>query len=488
VAGSKSGAAKARRGRARGATDAPPAPAVRAAGSPGRAEPTPIAAAAPEEPSAREGEYVVQLPTFEGPLDLLLHLIQQHELDILDIPVSFVTQKYLEYLKLMELLSIDLASEYLVMAATLAHIKSKMLLPSVPAGQDGDGMPGDEDEDPRAELVRRLLEYQKYKTAAAELGERGTLGRDVFSRGMSESEVPKGPAPFAPTNVFSLLDAFERVLKRANIQLDHEVVFDRISITDRMVELTEKLSGRRAMRFEDLLLDSVSKGGVISRFEVVITFLAVLEMCKLRLIRVHQTDPLAAIYVELSSADGSTIPGAEGDAPVDFASEVAAEGKSAAAAAEASAAAAAEASEREAAAVSESESAAVDDSASPGEGDEVAAGAAQTPELASDEPSAPEPEESQAEEPAEREATMDVAGGDAAALSGDADQGGAELLVESSTYGETVQETAGAPPDDDVADEMERDDASGATAPPDGVATSPVVTDAADAGSDGSGG
>ncbi|WP_437962080.1 segregation/condensation protein A [Sorangium sp. So ce119] len=223
--------------------------------------------------------------------------------------MSFVTEKYLEYLKIMRSLSIDLASEYLVMAATLAHIKSKMLLPSVPAGQDDDGMPGEE-EDPRAELVRRLLEYQKYKVAAADLAERGTLGRDVFTRGMSESEVPKGPAPFASTSIFGLLDAFERVLKRTNVQIDHEVVFDRISITDRIVELTEKLSARRAMRFEDLLLDSVSKGGVIPRFEVVITFLAVLEMCKLRLIRVHQTDSLAPIHILLSVA--------EGEPPVDF--------------------------------------------------------------------------------------------------------------------------------------------------------------------------
>ncbi|KYF94818.1 hypothetical protein BE18_39235, partial [Sorangium cellulosum] len=273
----------------------------------------------------REGEYVVTLPTFEGPLDLLLHLIQQHELDILDIPVSFVTEKYLEYLKLMRSLSIDLASEYLVMAATLAHIKSKMLLPSVPAGQDDDGMPGEE-EDPRAELVRRLLEYQKYKMAAADLAERGTLGRDVFTRGMSESEVPKGPAPFASMPIFGLLDAFERVLKRTNVQIDHEVVFDRISITDRIVELTEKLSARRSMRFEDLLLDSVSKGGVIPRFEVVITFLAVLEMCKLRLIRVHQTDPLAPIHIQLSVPDGTPPPDFEVDEGVPSAERVEAAG------------------------------------------------------------------------------------------------------------------------------------------------------------------
>ncbi|WP_437592193.1 segregation/condensation protein A [Sorangium sp. So ce1000] len=317
MSGSKAGAARARSGKGRGNAGAATAPAARqAAAAPAREAASPAREATSPareitSPAAdagpREGEYVVSLPTFEGPLDLLLHLIQQHELDILDIPVSFVTEKYLEYLKIMRSLSIDLASEYLVMAATLTHIKSKMLLPSVPAGQDDDGMPGEE-EDPRAELVRRLLEYQKYKVAASELADRGTLGRDVFTRGMSESEVPKGPAPFAPTAIFSLLDAFERVLKRTNVQIDHEVVFDRISITDRIVELTEKLSVRRAMRFEDLLLDSVSKGGAIPRFEVVITFLAVLEMCKLRLIRVHQTDPLAPIHIELAASDGEPPP------------------------------------------------------------------------------------------------------------------------------------------------------------------------------------
>ncbi|AKT39391.1 segregation and condensation protein A [Chondromyces crocatus] len=251
----------------------------------------------PQEP--REGEYFVHLPSFEGPLDLLLHLIQKHELDILDIPVSFITAKYLEYLKVMKSLAIDLASEYLVMAATLTHIKSKMLLPVVPAGQDDDGMPGEE-EDPRAELVRRLLEYQKYKAAAEAFSERSTLGRDVFMRGMSEEEVPLGPAPFAPVNAFNLLDAFEKILGRTSVRIDHEVVFDRISITDRIVELTEKLSSRKAMTFEALLLDGIPRGTTISRFDLIITFLAVLEMCKLRLLRVHQTDSLSTIHVELT--------------------------------------------------------------------------------------------------------------------------------------------------------------------------------------------
>lgn len=263
----------------------------------------------PSRPSsaAFDGQYRVDLPKagFEGPLDLLLHLIQQHELDILDIPISFVTERFLAYLKLMKSLTIDIASEYLVMAATLAHIKSKMLLPTVPGGQDDDGLPGDEEEDPRAELVRRLLEYQKYKAAAADLAERGTLGRDIFGRGSSE-DVPQGPAPFAELGVFSLLDAFEKLLKKTNVRLDHEVMFDRISITDRIVELTERLSARRAMRFDEMIADP--SGRPPTRFDVVITFLAILEMARLRLVRVYQSGPVAPIHVEMGAPEPGTSP------------------------------------------------------------------------------------------------------------------------------------------------------------------------------------
>ncbi len=274
------------------------------------AKPAPSAAPGTEkgEP-VFEGQYRVALPSFEGPLDLLLHLIQQHELDILDIPVSFITTKYLEYLSLMRTLSIDIASEYLVMAATLVHIKSKMLLPAVPAGQEDDSILGQEEEDPRAELVRRLLEYQKYKAAAAELADRSTLGRDIFGRGSTEP-VPEGPAPFAPMGLFSLLDAFEKILKRANIKLDHEVVFDRISITDRIIEITEMLSARRSVRFEDLLISS-AKERVLTRFDLVITFLAILEMARLKLLNVYQSGPLEPIHLEFSGLAASPLDDAE---------------------------------------------------------------------------------------------------------------------------------------------------------------------------------
>lgn len=294
-------APNARRGRASEATVAAPAPVV---------------APLPESDILNESVYRVQLPAFEGPLDLLLHLIQQHELDILDIPVSFITQKYLEYLSLMRSLTIDVASEYLVMAATLTHIKSKMLLPVVPSGQDGDGLP-EEEVDPRAELVRRLLEYQKYKTAAADIFERGTLGKDVFGRGIQEP-VPEGPAPFAPVGVFSLLDAFEKLLKRTNVKIDHEVVFDRISITDRIVELTERLGERTRCTFEDLLFNDPTRNGApITRFDIVITFLAILEMARMKLIRVYQTDPLEPIHLEMTMSkeegDGPSIHPTEAD-------------------------------------------------------------------------------------------------------------------------------------------------------------------------------
>src|SRR4051812_24436159 len=259
------------------------------------------AEAEPELPAVdgarKANEYHVSLASFEGPLDLLLHLIQKHELDILDIPVSFVTEKYLEYLSLMEELSIDVASEYLVMAATLAHIKSKSLLPVAPTDQDEEGL--DEELDPREELIRRLLEYQKYKQAAAELNDRGALGRDVFLRGVPPPEA-EGPAPLAPVGVFNLLDAFAKVLAKAKVKVEHQVDFDRMSITERIQELCDKLAGRTRCGFEELF------EGQRTRFDLVITFLALLEMTRLKMTRLYQTDALSEIHIELSGLQASS--------------------------------------------------------------------------------------------------------------------------------------------------------------------------------------
>jgi segregation and condensation protein A len=253
----------------------------------------------PPEETKPKSDYVISLPSFEGPLDLLLHLIQKHELDIFDIPVSFVTEKYLAYINLMQELSIDIASEYLVMAATLAYIKSKSLLPNEPSTDDEE-LGEDEEGDPREELIRRLLEYQKYKQAAAELNDRGALGRDIFLRGTKTAEAD-GPAPLAPVELWTLLDAFGKVLARAKVDLQHEVSFDRMSMADRITQLMEKLAGKPSCRFEDLF------DGQRSRFDLIITFLALLEMTRLKMTRLYQSDPLSEIFIEtaLVSADAT---------------------------------------------------------------------------------------------------------------------------------------------------------------------------------------
>src|SRR5262245_56508096 len=170
----------------------------------------------------REGQFHIQLPTFEGPLDLLLHLIKKHELDILDLPVAFVTERYLEYLQMMRELDLDTASEYLLMAATLVQIKSKMLLPQTPAAEAFEEQDDGYQEDPRAELIRRLLEYQKYKAAAQHLGGRPFMGRDVFTRG-TPAPIAQGVAPLATFDMYKLLDAFQAILKRVNSSAALEV-------------------------------------------------------------------------------------------------------------------------------------------------------------------------------------------------------------------------------------------------------------------------
>ncbi len=239
-------------------------------------------------------ELHLELPGFEGPFDLLLHLIHEHELDILNIPVAFITDKYLQYLSLMQELNIDVASEYLVMAATLAHMKSRMLLPSPPADDDEEG--AETELDLRADLIRRLLEYQKYKQVAEELANRSVLGRDVFTRG-SNPEALEGPAPLASVGMFKLLEAFQRILARANTVLDHQIEFERLSITDRINQLVDRLRLEGRVAFDDLF------EGQRTRAELIVTFLALLEMTRLRLTNIHQEDALAPISVELAVAE-----------------------------------------------------------------------------------------------------------------------------------------------------------------------------------------
>ncbi len=282
---------------ASGPSAAAAAPKARA-GSAGLARRTRSKAAVkagPEAPELEvlEGGYQVALPTFEGPLDLLLHLIQQHQLDVLDIPIGFVTERYVEYILLMQEMNIDMASEYLVMAATLAHIKSKMLLPTPPADQEDESA---DELDPRGELVRRLLEYQKYKQAAQELGASPVLGRDVFLRGAPAPAVD-GPAELAQVSVFKLFDAFQKMLGRAKQTAEHHIDVDRISISERILQLIDRLKGKGPVHFE-LLFDEET-----TRSDLVVTFLAILEMTRLRMMQVLQEGPLEAIRVELTLTD-----------------------------------------------------------------------------------------------------------------------------------------------------------------------------------------
>ncbi|MDQ3367612.1 MAG: segregation/condensation protein A [Myxococcota bacterium] len=259
--------------------------------------------------------YQVALDVFEGPLDLLLHLVKKHELSILDIPISFVTEKYLEYLDTMAGLDIDVAGEYLLMAATLCHIKSRELLPSTPDVVEEDELDAADAEaelDPRADLIRRLLEYQKYKEAADQLGQQPVVGRNVWSRGApTEDAIADGIdadaiAPLAPFPVHKLIEAFDRVMRQAKLKVAHDVVIDRLTLSQKIAELTDRLEAEGRFTFSSMfsfLRDGVERTLAEVRHEAVVTFLALLEMAKLRLIALTQPDTNEEIMIERAGED-----------------------------------------------------------------------------------------------------------------------------------------------------------------------------------------
>ncbi len=226
----------------------------------------------------------VKLDIFEGPLDLLLHLIKKNRVDIYDIPIADITEQYLEYVDMIKTMNLDLAGEFLLMAATLIHIKSKMLLP-IPEEEEE----AEEGEDPREELVRKLLEYQRYKEAATELAERRLLGRDVFKRGMpfpidslEESEEDES-ASLIDISVFDLMAAFKEILKRASAVHEIDVTVDRFRVADKINHVLEILNENRSVSFEELFHPSATRG------EVIVTFLAILELAKLLMIKIYQS-------------------------------------------------------------------------------------------------------------------------------------------------------------------------------------------------------
>ena len=230
--------------------------------------------------SAGSSACAVKLPVFEGPLDLLLHLIRSNEVDISDIPIAMISQQYLEYLDLMQLLDIDLAADYLVMAATLAWIKSRMLLPADPDAEgDEDGL------DPRAELARRLAEYAVFREVAVDLGGRALLNRDVFAGEPDRSTIPEKD-PILTVSLFALIEAMKRVLENLpEEQRSHQVLRENLTVRDRMIHVMDRLRAApdAVLPFEELLVD-----GATTRHRVVITFLAILELAKMQALRLFQ--------------------------------------------------------------------------------------------------------------------------------------------------------------------------------------------------------
>jgi segregation and condensation protein A len=242
-----------------------------------------------DEPHAEERPpFTFRLEMFEGPLDLLLHLIQKNELDITNIPIALITEQYLEYLKLMKVLNLDTAGEYLLMASTLLHIKSKMLLPKSSAEEEEEG------EDPRAELVRRLMEYQKYKRAAGDLERRPMLDRDVFGRPfLKEEEEPEEEGKLE-VDLFELLEALRKVLERAKAETFHEVVLDRMTVEEKIEEILAFLQQeKRSMAFHLLFPEGAS------RRLIILIFLAILELVKMKRVRLFQPAPFETIRVSL---------------------------------------------------------------------------------------------------------------------------------------------------------------------------------------------
>ena len=224
--------------------------------------------------------YAVKLAVFEGPLDLLLHLIRQNEVDITDIPVHRIAEQYLQTIEFMEELNLDVAAEYLVMAATLALIKSRMLLP----GEDEDE---ENPIDPRAELVQRLLEYQRFKEAAEALSRRRLLGRDVFSvHGPGPERTPDAEREIE-VGLFDLVAAFKDVLDNAtSSEMRHEIESEQVTVRERMMVVMDLLEANEQVEFVQIFANQ--ERGVPTRSVFVATFLAILELARLSALRIYQ--------------------------------------------------------------------------------------------------------------------------------------------------------------------------------------------------------
>ena len=255
----------------------------------------PVADLIVESPIARErdGGPLVQsrpgvtfkLPRFEGPLDLLLHLIKRDEVDIHDIPIAHITKQYLQYIEIMRMLDLDVAGEFLVMAATLMRIKAKMLLPLQSTSDEED------EGDPREELVQRLIEYRLYKEAALGLQEGEGLRRSLHERGAVPTEDDAGPLPLAPATLFDLLGALQRVMARKPERQVYAVETEGYDIEEKMSLLARTVAEEGRLLFSDIMRNARA------RMEIIVTFMALLELIKLGTVSCVQESNFADILI-----------------------------------------------------------------------------------------------------------------------------------------------------------------------------------------------
>lgn len=244
--------------------------------------------------------YQVQLENFEGPLDLLLFLLQEHEIDIYDIPVALITHQYLEYLELLKLLDLEMGGDYILMAATLIRIKSKMLLPRRLAEE------ATEEIDPREELVQRLLEYRRYKEAAHVLGNQEDQQIDIFYRPASENwdDITDDMEPLDiglanNLNLWDLLQSFKKVIDRVDNTFDRTIEREAITVEDRMDDIMRQLHNRNGLFFKDLFNE-------VTRPIIIGMFLALLELIRTRKIAFEQTDNVGEIWLYLQKQDNTS--------------------------------------------------------------------------------------------------------------------------------------------------------------------------------------
>ncbi len=258
-----------------------------------------------------EGDYKVKLDVFEGPLDLLLYLIKRDEVDIYDISIERITRQYLEYIEAFQMLDIELAGEFIVMAANLLYIKSRTLLPADLQMAEEDA----EEDDPRWELIRQLIEYKKFKEAAHRLREREVAQENLFPRIPVEPDLPAADENIMVEDVgiFDLIRAFQNILKRRAAKTEdlREIFAENFSVSDKIEHLVNLTRSGVSLRFEEIFPEAAS------RTEIVVTFLAMLELIRMKQLRVRQDGQFGEIWIDPSAAQTDDAPASTDDASVD---------------------------------------------------------------------------------------------------------------------------------------------------------------------------